>query len=414
MENEYSYLGLDVKKLNSDEDTVKAISTNSNNLPQDDVIELLKKEAVNNNLFALYELSRIYSLEIDPSFDEESAIRYLRKLVDSDIAHRVDAQLWDEGGIFGDMRSDTEYTSDLFAHMYIEDWKISSMIGDAHAKLGYYYKYNSEHKEYAKQNFRAAMVHGFNCCDDYNELAKKNTQPEPQSNISKKKYTKDCVAIERDLVEDFGLNNWNKLNPQSKKSLITSLFCYYQMSSLDEDNIKLIDFSAAVLPALKSLEEELGTRFWFKYIEYCKEQYPNCYDYINENKLSSEDDFRIHSKIISTNSSGSHRYQKKPCQFTLGGFCYFYGMPDFKTGTRPDKTGIEYCARRLLKPGLNNIEYAETMLLQLRKDILSLTKLRNDSAHGGKIISYPDATACFNELLLIKKIFKTLLDICNF
>ena len=46
-----------------------------------------------------------------------------------------------------------------------------------------------------------------------------------------------------------------------------------------------MDFSAVVLPMMKSLEHELRIRFCDKYIEYLKREYPTLEDFTTANNI---------------------------------------------------------------------------------------------------------------------------------
>ncbi len=409
---ECSYLGLDIEKIRQYFSQINKIKNDKEICPY--ILEGLEAEVEKDNIIALYELGEIYSAGILVGMNNEIAMSYYERFIETDIVSSVNAIIWDEGGLLGGIREDVSETN-LLAYLQVEELQLSSMIGDASAKLGYYYKYSSNHK--AQYYFRTAMSHGFNCKKEYMELSSSHTRNSYNNNLTLKKI--DCNEIREQLMSDFGVDNWNKLEKFSQSSLITCLFCYEQLCSLDEFSRDLIDFSAAVMPLAKSFERELGIRFYYHYLKFCREKYPDCNEYISINKFSKEDVSK-HSKIIRYSHINKIHYYvnlKTNFNFTFGNFAYIYGVQNIdsmqdKEYNMPDETGILYCIEKLLKPQYQEREYAKSFLLQLRNQIYSFMKLRNDSAHGGNIISYYDATNCINEILTIKKILKSILDKC--
>ena len=81
------------------------------------------------------------------------------------------------------------------------------------------------------------------------------------------------VEESKQLIEEFGLDTWNKLASQSRKYLITAMFCYEQLDGLSGMSKQQIDFSATILPMMKALELELKKCFYVKYINFLKEEF---------------------------------------------------------------------------------------------------------------------------------------------
>lgn len=412
MREDHSYFGLDINKVNNDYLIVKTIIKEGSQYPN--TVDALCMEAEKGNLFALYELGNIYISGRCVDQNDEVAMNYYEKLINTDIALKINSLLWDEGGVIGGIRSDVP-AIDLTAILSIEDWKVSSMIGDACIKLGYYYKYGAK-KETAEWYFKTALSHGYNCLDDIKELSEKNfLKSENQTQVLLN--TNDCIQIRRDLIKDFGEENWNKINDNSKLSLITSIFCYNQLCNLNKENRDLIDFSAVVMPVSKALEEELKSRFGIKYLEFCKSTYPDCNDYIRINNLCSNDAFKIRDNIL-YKKNNKYYYKQNINGFTLGSFEFTFGIPGFKdkkdSSIKPDKSGIIFCKDRLFKSQFKGTDDIESFLINLRNELFSLRRLRNDAAHGGKIVSYSDATNCINVIMFVKKILNNIIDHCVF
>jgi len=379
-------------------------------------ISQLEKEALKDNIFALYELYNCYQNGKYITPDNETAISFLLKITEIPMVGSINSTVWDEGGILpGAFNDRPGVRLDL---LYVEEWFLSSTIGDTYAKLGYYYKNNDEKASFAEYCFWIAILHGFNCLDDRKEVQDRiNRKTTNKNNTTLKMLdasSNECPFIQEELITDFTAENWNKLKPESHLSLVTGVFCYKKFDSLSTKDKKFIDFSAAVIPFMKVLEAELSSRFWIKYNKYIRRTYPNPNDFAKKNNITEVSDYDNHNMIIYKNRVGTVKYVSRTPLFTLGNFEYTYGMPGNDPKTLPDNTAVEFCIRELFKPVHAKEKDATDWLLKLRNDILALKKIRNDAAHGGKTISQEDAEICINEILLIKKILKNILDHCRY
>ena len=227
------------------------------------------------------------------------------------------------------------------------------------------------------------------------------------------------------LEEEFSNYIWAKATPETKVYLATGFFCFEQLKLINIGNIK-IDFSVAINPVVKSLEEELSLRFYTRYIKYLKLHYPTPEDYFLVNEIAPYDK-ETRNVIASSNKSKEFIYNNpdKPTKFTLGSFVFVvgYGWNLRSNEAKIDKTMLEYCKIDLLSPtdfckmkgisfsAINYEKEISSWLLELGKAVESVKDIRNKASHGGQICSDVDCQYCYDAILLVKKILIQLLEV---
>lgn len=244
--------------------------------------------------------------------------------------------------------------------------------------------------------------------------------------IFKEEYARlQFQEINKYLEAEFGLSIWEKATPETKIYLQTGFFCFEQLKLINAGYLK-IDFSVAINPIVKSLEEELTLRFYTGYIKYLKKYYPNPNDYFLVNGVAPCDK-KMRKTITYSNNKQEFVYNDfdNISKFTLGAFSFVVGCGWKLTADRIDKTMLEYCRENLLSPmdlckikgiALSDFEFEKEIsrwLLELCDAVQRVTDIRNKASHGGQICSRIDCQYCYDAILLVKKILIQLLEVTN-
>lgn len=226
------------------------------------------------------------------------------------------------------------------------------------------------------------------------------------------------------LEREFSSSIWAKATPETKVYLATGFYCFEQFSIINLGYLK-IDFSAAINPVVRSLEEELALRFYSRYIKYLKAHYPTPEDYFEVNGIASYNK-KTRYVIVHLNKYNAFSYNDaaKTDKFTLGSFGFVVGCGwSLGKDARIDKTMLEYCTKDLLSPtdfckmkgisflAANFEEEISGWLLELCAIVQKIKDIRNKASHGGSICSVVECEYCYNAILLVKKILIQLLEV---
>ena len=276
-----------------------------------------------------------------------------------------------------------------------------------------------EEEEIKRKKWEQEYLHSF-------EIDEKLINYANNNKIFQEEYARlQFQKVNKYLEEEFSSSIWAKATPETKVYLVTGFFCFEQLKLINIGYLK-IDFSAAINPIVKSLEEELSLRFYTRYIKYLEAHYPTPEDYFLVNEIAPCDK-ETRNVIASINKSKELIYNNpdKPTKFTLGSFVFVVGC-GWKLRSNEakiDKTMLEYCRMDLLSPtdfckmkgiSFSAIKFEEEIsswLLELGKAVESVKDIRNKASHGGQICSDVDCQYCYDAILLVKKILIQLLEV---
>ncbi len=377
----------------------------------------LIKRAEKNDIYAMVEIANAYRDGTFVEQSDEQYYRWLERIVkEHEYVYYNLKYLYESDNIFGQQGR------------FHQDELLGELIypyGDSAYTLGLYYLGSSEVEELEQAlfYFEAADL----CwipCKKYIVQAKERIESLKNPGSSVEEEENAVIAeVRKQLIDEFGLDTWNKLAPESKKYLITAMFCYEQLYGLNERSKQQIDFSATIVPMMKALELELKERFFVQYINFLKEEFATPEAYMQEIGIVNAKD---RSAVLRYNANGSisFRNTQESKRFTLGSFRFCIGVTDFyKTnGTYCDCTAIQFAKNVLLdldafKLTLENTEnideQVDLWLWDLINGVCALNPKRNVSAHCGEIMSQTDAEFCLSELITVKKIICKLVYVCK-
>ena len=194
------------------------------------------------------------------------------------------------------------------------------------------------------------------------------------------------------LSELFGLS-WEKLQPQSRKFLISSRILYQELSGLGNQ----VDFSGVCILAVKALENELHHRFYNDFVEYLQNKYPlaDCAD-------------KWPSYLYRTNRWGKNDVLSER-HFTLGSIPFLCGVrcSDRVSDAQHERDGevvFKYAQKKLLLSGLDDNEVRKTLQVIGSDTDKIAQKYRNPAAHINAL-QQADAEECLRFLLEVEKVF---------
>lgn len=200
---------------------------------------------------------------------------------------------------------------------------------------------------------------------------------------------------ENELIHSLGNENWDKLENESKKFLITSKITFKSLNRLDEN---LMDYSGVCLLVTKALEVELTKRFckWFL------------------KDLKGKDYSEYHSSLLKTNYKNGDRYKIKPKDCTLGTITYLLG---FGGSENPNEEyeknlsiSVQYSKKRLFKNFSDNDDEIKKTLIEYGTYVDKIRlDYRNPAAHTG-LLNQTKANECFEYVIELQKVLKIMLD----
>ena len=200
---------------------------------------------------------------------------------------------------------------------------------------------------------------------------------------------------EKELCNLLKKENWNKLENESKKFLITSKITYKSLNKLPDD---IMDYSGVCLLVTKALEVELTKRFCKWFLDY----------------LKGKDYSEYHSSLLNTNNRTGDKYKIKPKNCTLGTITYILG---FGGSDNPNEEyeknfsiSIVYSKNRLFKNFSANDEKIRKTLIKYGSYVDKIRlDYRNPAAHTG-LLNQTKAEECFEYVLELQKVLKEMLE----
>ena len=196
---------------------------------------------------------------------------------------------------------------------------------------------------------------------------------------------------------------WDRLDRSVRIGTLTSEMCIRSLGTIDNG----VDYSAAVMPLMKVLENELTNRFYLPYKAYLRRTYtPD--EYININHLErlqmNPEDAR--KKVLHHNNSGyvyCRDYARDGVvKFTLGNFQYTAGVDNLSV-KECDETTVRFYMQSVFGTD-SDYQKVKEWICNLAIKVESLVRLRNDSAHAGIIQSKIDANTAMDKLIKNDKI----------
>lgn len=365
------------------------------------------KSAESGNVYAMAEIAKWYDSGIYFEQSEEKHFQWLKKIVNSEIGWMTAQSLFDEaeGNIY--------YRNDFLLDAYF----FSEPVGEAALQLGL-----KEMNISKKENLNAALNYlkiAYVCrcnCEKYIRDVEKRLHELTQSKTTKKPTlettSSDFIAnLSQKNIDDFGKVNWDNLSEVSQKYINTATFAFQQLLAIEENNFSYVDFSIVVSPLLRALELELKIRLYEQYLDYLKNTFHNVEDYLNYNNISGFYEIKSRNIIITKNAENVYCFENQENnKFTLGSLKYFFGMKNKKTQESQeitiDKSALDFLSIHVKKDNLSLPLWVENLC----NDIETVRGLRNESSHGGTILSLNDAQYIINQLIKIKRILINLIS----
>ena len=377
----------------------------------------LIKRAERNDIYAMVEIANAYR---DGTFVEQSDEQYykwLEEIVkDHEYVYYDLKYLYESGNIWG--QQGRFHQDELFGELIYP-------YGDSAYALGLYYLGSSEMKELEQALFYFEVADlCWIPCEKYIVQVKRRIEALKNCRTRVEEEENEIIIKEsKQLIDEFGFETWNKLASQSKKYLITAMFCYEQLYSLNERSKQQIDFSATILPMMKALELELKKRFYVQYINFLKVKFPTPEAYMKKIGITKAKDRDVILNINRDRSISFTNTQQSE-KFTLGSFRFCMGVVNFRktNGTYCDCTAIQFAKNVLLdldifkltiKNNSNIDEQVDMWLWNLINDVCAIKQKRNDSAHSGEVLNQTDAEFCLAEIITVKKIIRNLVYVCR-
>ena len=391
-----------------------------------------------SNKYAISELAEWYQTG---RYVIESEYMYIQEL-----EHLFDVVL--RGGPLGDASRiakdlyDASYSCYLVAEMSLDDWICNSMLGSTGETLGAYYSGFSDVDMLNKAIYYLKIA--LWCHFDtekllestrvrLNMLCKKSnggiTKGDTLENL------KDTICCNPELAvsenrraagyrtviyvqSQFDSYNWNKLQKETQSYLISATYSFAALLEIEKFDGNATDYGGVISSLMRALELELRVRFHKKYLDYLKLMYPDPEEFAKKIGIFKSD-YNYEKKrfcllkrkgdsVLYADSNGSDG------SFKLGGFKSVIGRQDKKDKKIDfDYTMKEYCKNILFIHQLNDDQVKNTLEI-IYRDVVSIIALRNNSSHGGIILTLEDAESAFEKLMLTYKMLNNLADLCRF
>ena len=204
-------------------------------------------------------------------------------------------------------------------------------------------------------------------------------------------------AIEENLHNLFGEENWNKLSNESKNYLITAKILFSELSKRKYKNN--VDFSAVCLMICKAIENELKQKFFFNFIKFLDKKFNKDYTYYHAQltikTVNGEFKLRDSNKI----TLGDYPYILC-ASFTKGKFSDYYDESKADT--------IEYCNTVVFNKKIDS-SYLDKLAYDIEK---IKNDYRNPACHSSTV-SYITAKECVDFILDYTKFFINFISDCK-
>ena len=207
-------------------------------------------------------------------------------------------------------------------------------------------------------------------------------------------YKDDNYDAEKEkLILSLGQPAWNKMDEASQGFLISAKVIFNNLVTMKS----AIDYSGVCLLVSKAFEVEISKRFFRDYIAYLSVHYP----------------WKSNKDVYPTTLLNRYGKPMKPHQFALGNVSYVLCQKFAEDTTDEQKQNdkdklIEYLTAEVFV-GKNEDEVL-TIISEYAEDIETVKDdYRNPSAHT-KELTKVNAEDCFNLVLDVEKLLKTMLD----
>lgn len=404
---------------------------------EEDVLNILVEAEDNHNPQACMKIAEWYKTGTFLGQSDEEYVRMLHKACDyADpdgniiriMKDRYDDEHY-EGGTLG-----------VIANVSADEWRASSILGDAAYQLGLYYSnFNTiEELRNAEYYFKVSMW----CFFDTEKLLEsissrihnleyiaKNPSLSPSissfkqsifRNISLEAIENYCfntyTSVNSKIRKEFKEENWSKLQNETQVYLVTALMTFSFYICVGQDNYKNVDFASCVSLLMRGLEYELKLRFYKGYMLYLQQHYADPYRYIQQNKLDIEDATKARALILYKNRRGNlyyKDYDKCNHSYTLGSVTASIGFANTNSGDyiQADATFLEYCKNSLIEMNWDKTT-TKKWIRDLCDNIEELRIMRNLASHGGKVLTETDAEYVLNQMIFTQKILERLVSVC--
>lgn len=202
-------------------------------------------------------------------------------------------------------------------------------------------------------------------------------------------------SVESEIRNEIGNTIWEKFHPQTRIGIVTAEVCFREFGTITDD----FDFSSVIMPIMKALEVEMKSYFYMGYIDFLREHY-SVAEYMGAVNIKS---YKERNKVLQRADAIRYCLVTEKTDFTIGNFRYTLGALELRK-LHIDKPFLEYCKQELFQETNCNIDQLSKWLCNLIYDLEPLRRIRNDSAHGGKINNQTDAEKTLNDLIRVKKI----------
>ena len=233
----------------------------------------------------------------------------------------------------------------------------------------------------------------------------------------RKLYQDSCEQIKNAIGHTIWDRFCDKKYSYIQNGIVTSQIC---INTMPQENDHF-DYASAIIPLMKVLEHALIQSFYVPYLTYIRENYtPECYIEINELKQKEHvrglrikpEDLRKCILFSRNNEYGfcDTNLLKNYCRFTIGSYSYTVGLEN-EAVVKCDKTAIQYYQNEVFRTNEKDKEILK-WIRRLAINLNSLVRLRNVSAHGGKMQSLAEAKQAMADLVTVKKVLFDILFPC--
>lgn len=217
---------------------------------------------------------------------------------------------------------------------------------------------------------------------------------EVNGKLAQEEYDAEQTRIE----EALGTSAWNKLDESSKEFLVTAKVTYNSYQKISGT----VDYSGVCLLVTKAIEVEMSNRFCRDYMAFMKSKYPG-----RKNLVA-------HIPTVLCNKFGG---PIKPKDFTLGSVIYVLGVEIDSNASADEAAKIKDCIRDFVRTklmiGKSDAEI-DTALDVIGRNVDDIRNdYRNPSAHTNQLQKI-NAKECFDLVLDVTKVLKTILDLLDY
>lgn len=252
------------------------------------------------------------------------------------------------------------------------------------------------------QNYRDSKNHNDSNIEEKLDHFLKLSLDSLMTKVQTRLNEKDLKWAKENLIDYFGNELWMSLEEESKKFLITSEIIFHHLNS--EKYKKEIDYSPAVIPLTKTLENEIYNKFYLPLIEFFKKN------------ISIDVNANWPGELVKE-KRGTYSLQVFTFGSILNLMFYKWKTPLKKISRNGDFVLIPKFQRQQVTATIRTIVDSEKIFNQnaeifdpakrnsLEKEYKKILEYRNDSAHKEFII-IDNALDCKNRILEGKHLLK--------